>query len=119
LSNKAKMSISIKGLLIIQIFNSVYCLNNQLLSTQILTDILSGKAPLNSSNSGIDKQIQYNKVRPIDLENPSGPINIYMALSLRQIISLDEKNQILTSSFYLMILWSDPRLSWNPSLIVI
>jgi hypothetical protein len=37
---------------------------------------------------------------------------------MRQIISIDEKNQIMTSSFYLACQWQDGRLKWTPSSIL-
>ena len=41
--------------------------------------------------------------------------NLLMALNIKynQLISIDEKNQIMTSSFYLEVNWIDKRLSWN------
>jgi len=33
---------------------------------------------------------------------------------MRQIVSLDEKNQMMTSSFYLACQWKDGRLKWTP-----
>lgn len=52
----------------------------------------------------------YNsKVRPADL------VNISMSFSLKQIVSIDEKNQLMTSSSYLGLEWNDTRLTWNSS----
>ena len=36
-------------------------------------------------------------------------------LQLNQLLAIDEKNQVMTSSFYLKMLWQDPRLSWTAS----
>ena len=36
-------------------------------------------------------------------------------MSMRQIVSLDEKNQLMTSSFYLACQWLDGRLKWTPT----
>ena len=57
------------------------------------------------------------KIRPIGLNesDPLKPLIIKLMISYRQLISLDEKNQILTSSFYLLLNWADYRLTWEPS----
>ena len=52
----------------------------------------------------------YNKnVRPNYLTEMS------FELQLNQILAVDEKNQVMTSSFYLKMLWQDPRLTWTES----
>jgi hypothetical protein len=45
---------------------------------------------------------------------PSEKIRIDIKLSLKQISSLDEKNQILTTNSYFACFWSDSRLTWDP-----
>jgi hypothetical protein len=44
---------------------------------------------------------------------PSDKIEIDIKLSLKQISSLDEKNQILTTNSYFACFWTDSRLTWN------
>ena len=46
---------------------------------------------------------------------PSKTVNISFDTSLKQIVSLDEKNQIITTSIYLYASWYDRRLTWNSS----
>ena len=46
---------------------------------------------------------------------PSKKVDIWFDTSLKQIVSLDEKNQILTTSIYLYVNWYDGRLTWNLS----
>ena len=46
---------------------------------------------------------------------PSDTITIYIKLALKQIVSIDEKNQIMTSNSYVGMTWEDSRLSWNPA----
>ncbi len=41
--------------------------------------------------------------------------SIFLDLKLNQIINLNEKSQIMTSSVYLFLAWADDRLSWNSS----
>ena len=53
---------------------------------------------------------KYNK-----LVRPVANLNLSLRISMRQLISIDEKNQIMTSSFYLTCQWIDGRLKWNPS----
>jgi hypothetical protein len=88
----------------------------------LLTDILSGAAPLTYSGSYITTQVAYNsKLRPTGIIGSNTNIDEYKVLkistvlSLSKIISLDEKNQVLTTNFYLLLQWNDPRLSWDPS----
>lgn len=44
-----------------------------------------------------------------------GPVVVNSSFYLQQIVSLNEKEQILTSKVYLLLQWFDPRLQWNPS----
>ena len=89
---------------------------------KILVDILNGRSPTTISNlSLIETATDYdpllrptgdNKQHVDIIEN--GSLLVTILLSLKQIVSLDEKNQILTTNFYLMLKWGDPRLMWNP-----
>ena len=45
---------------------------------------------------------------------PSDKIQIDIKLSIKQISSLDEKNQILTTNSYFACFWFDSRLTWDP-----
>ena len=47
---------------------------------------------------------------------PSDQVDVALAMQLKQITSIDEKNQIMTSSCYVNQWWYDGRLSWNPAL---
>ncbi len=52
---------------------------------------------------------KYNKlIRPVKL------LAVDLKISLRQIVSVDEKNQIMTSNIYVSARWTDKRLRWNP-----
>ena len=44
---------------------------------------------------------------------PSYQLQMYLNIQFNQLISIDEKNQIMTSSFYLGVEWKDVRLEWN------
>lgn len=47
------------------------------------------------------------------LMRPSDSVSVEVGIQLIQIISVDEKNQILTTLSYLHMKWNDIRLSWN------
>ena len=87
----------------------------------ILKDILNGKSPLTIQNeSYIYNETQYDSsLRPTGLAGKNknidkdGTLVVTVILTLRQLVSLDEKNQILTTSFYMLLKWGDPRLMWN------
>lgn len=51
---------------------------------------------------------KYNK-----LVRPVSTLNMTVRLSMRQIISIEEKSQTMTSSFYLISQWKDGRLKWD------
>lgn len=46
---------------------------------------------------------------------PSGTVQVKFALNLNQIIKLIEKDQIFMLNVFVDHVWTDKRLSWNPS----
>lgn len=62
-------------------------------------------------NLTIQLLTSYNKYM-----RPKSKVSIALKFSLKQIPSLDEKNQILTTNGYISHQWTDPRLAWNASL---
>lgn len=46
---------------------------------------------------------------------PNGVVNIGLELILKQVVGLDEKNQIMITSSLLIAQWTDKRLAWNHS----
>lgn len=46
---------------------------------------------------------------------PSDQVAIDISVSLQQIVSLEEKQQIMTSSSFISQKWTDERLSWTPN----
>ncbi|KAG9462173.1 hypothetical protein GDO78_014780, partial [Eleutherodactylus coqui] len=50
-------------------------------------------------------------VRPV--ENPEDTVDIYIALTLSNLISLKEADETLTTNVWVEQLWYDPRLTWN------
>ena len=68
------------------------------------------------SNKNFDDDVtsaifkKYNKaIRPVE------QLVFNLRTSIRQIVSLDEKNQIMTSNIYIQGTWIDKRLRWDPS----
>uniref|UniRef100_A0A8C5S383 Neurotransmitter-gated ion-channel ligand-binding domain-containing protein n=1 Tax=Laticauda laticaudata TaxID=8630 RepID=A0A8C5S383_LATLA len=56
----------------------------------------------------------YNPLeRPV--ANDSQPLTVSFSLSLRQIMDVDEKNQVLTTNVWLRMHWTDYYLQWNTS----
>ena len=48
-------------------------------------------------------------------QKPSFSLPMSLNIQFNQLISIDEKNQIMTSSFYLGVYWIDERLTWKRS----
>ena len=46
---------------------------------------------------------------------PADSTNIYLKMTMKQIIGLNEKTQIITTSSYLFAYWIDSRLKWDPT----
>eukprot|EP00066_Takifugu_rubripes_P022148 XP_011611414.1 PREDICTED: neuronal acetylcholine receptor subunit alpha-7 [Takifugu rubripes] len=60
-----------------------------------------------------DLMVNYNRLeRPV--LNDSAPIVVELGFTLRQIIDVDEKNQVLITNAWLQLYWTDIYLSWNP-----
>ncbi|XP_078000571.1 acetylcholine receptor subunit alpha-like [Glandiceps talaboti] len=56
----------------------------------------------------------YSKlIRPA--EDPHDVVNVNMSLSLVQLLSVDDKSQVITVSIWLYQIWYDYRLKWNSS----
>ncbi len=97
--------------------------SNPITMNRIYQDIRSGIAPLTNKKSFITEKIKYNpKLRPTGIigkntnVDKNGALKIDVTLSLNQLVSIDEKSQILTTSFQLLLSWQDPRFMWNPTI---
>jgi hypothetical protein len=89
--------------------------NNSLFGSDGVPDYY--EAP--DSNKNFDDDVtfaifkQYNKaIRPVK------QLVFTLKTSIRQIVSLDEKNQIMTSNIYIQGIWIDKRLRWDPLTVV-
>lgn len=71
-----------------------------------------------AQSSALEAQDLVNELLNNYLEfvRPSTPVYIFMDISLKQITSIDEKNQLLTLNLYITQYWRDERLAWNLSL---
>ena len=49
--------------------------------------------------------------RPVS--DPSLPLNLNITLTLKQIIDLDERNQLLKTNLWLEYYWYDDKLKWK------
>lgn len=47
------------------------------------------------------------------LVRPSNRVEGTLVVSLKQIVNLDERNEILTTSSNIYCEWNDPRLTWD------
>ena len=76
----------------------------------IFVDIESANTQKSLDQYNITQRFNgYNKnIRPDDY------VDIGLTFSLKQIVSIDEKNQIMTSNSYLGLSWLDQRLKWTP-----
>jgi nicotinic acetylcholine receptor, invertebrate len=71
-------------------------------------------------HSTLEGQIRNNLTREL-LSNyninvmPDLPVDISVSLGFYQLISLNERNQIMTINGYLEQIWTDYRFTWNPN----
>ena len=72
--------------------------------SQLSATQLSEQSLLTTLLTGFNKQIR-----------PSATVKINATVAVKQIISLDEKNQVLSTSNYISQEWNDPRLTWTPA----
>ena len=61
-------------------------------------------------NHLLDRYQPYS--RPV--ADPSLPLSLNITLTLKQIIDLDERNQLLKTNLWLEYYWFDHKLQWNP-----
>ena len=50
--------------------------------------------------------------RPVN--NSSMPVTLTIIVTLKQIVDLDERNQILKTNIWLEYYWNDTNLTWDP-----
>jgi nicotinic acetylcholine receptor len=78
----------------------------------------SSSNPQNSINLVEDNDILSDRLKASGYNNqvrPSLKVSVNFKLSLRQILSVDVQNQIITSNIYISAFWMDTRLIWNAS----
>ena len=70
----------------------------------------------NNNNNNNDEQVLANSLfKNYDKTiRPEKNVNIGTNFALKQIVTLDEKNQVITTSSVLLLNWLDSRLIWNP-----
>ncbi|XP_035699253.1 neuronal acetylcholine receptor subunit alpha-4-like isoform X1 [Branchiostoma floridae] len=60
-----------------------------------------------------DLFVKYNKV-PRPVKNVTDKVTIKFGIAISQLIDVDEKNQVLTTSVWLRQEWFDYKLNWQP-----
>ena len=45
--------------------------------------------------------------------SPSDLVVVYLEMSFKQFVGIDDKNQIYTTTLYLIVAWTNQRLTWN------
>lgn len=94
------MLLTIKLIAILKVLNCLIYLSNcqltpnQTVEQTLVTTLLNGYEA---------------KIRPSEL------VEVSIAVQLKQIVGIDEKNQVMTSSCYIEQWWEDSRLAWNQS----
>lgn len=46
---------------------------------------------------------------------PDYTVNVSLDLYFRQVVNIDEKNQVAVTSVYITVIWTDQRLNWSYS----
>jgi cation transporter family protein len=81
--------------------------------------LLSSESDANSKNSAegrvIDIITQDYEPRARPVKDPKRPVYVNMTISLNQIISLDEIDQVFNSKIWFRMVWIDEYLQWNTS----
>ncbi|CAF0777634.1 unnamed protein product [Brachionus calyciflorus] len=68
------------------------------------------------SQASIEQKISEEILREYDRTiTPIGKSEINLTFFLRQLVTIDEKNQLITTNSYVTQQWYDPRLTWNTS----
>ena len=84
-----------------------------MLNTVILiVSIMLSTSAQNISVESVLKESLFNSVYD-KTSRPANTVEIDLAIFFKQIVSLDDKNQIVTSSSVLIASWYDTRLEWN------
>lgn len=81
----------------------------------LITSIVLSTSAYSAQNIAIEKLL-IKSILNTDYDRTTRPANtveIYLQFMFRQIVSLDDKNQIITTSSTLIVSWFDTRLSWN------
>ena len=66
----------------------------------------------------IEKLLQNYNTYSRPVANPSSQLNLQLKLTLKKIIDLDVRNQILKTKLWLEYYWKDENLIWEPVSLV-
>lgn len=85
---------------------------NKTINTSNITDrTIDPNSIINIYDDDIINNIMKRYSRDI---RPGVNVNVSVTLSLRQLVAIDQVNQIMSTSIYLISNWIDKRLEWNP-----
>ena len=76
------------------------------------SDYLNMAVQTNIDEYNIFMNITENYNRNI---RPTSQVDFAAFFTLKQIVSIDEKNQIMMSNSYVALIWTDKRLLWDPA----
>ncbi|XP_048736461.1 neuronal acetylcholine receptor subunit alpha-7-like [Ostrea edulis] len=80
------------------LFQDVFTTNNTAFSTRLVKTLLENYDP---------------RIHPV--RNAGENVSIAVNIGLRQLMELDEKNQVIKLNIWMRLWWNDPFLSWNKS----
>ena len=82
----------------------------------LIIGMLQGQCTLCSDDETrlINKLLSGYQAYSRPVPNPSSPLLLNLTMTLKQIIDLDERNQLLTTNLWLEYYWFDSKLAWDP-----
>lgn len=75
----------------------------------------SSVRPKKPENNLLQTILQDYDKRSRPVENFHLPLEVDFSISLRQIIQVDEKNQLITTNLWRTLFWTDEFLQWDPN----
>ena len=94
----------------------MFC-KNVFASAKIIAFLIHFSSSQLFANQSIEQALVVNLLNGYNRAiRPDPLVDVYMGVQVKQIVGLDEKNQILTSSLFVEQWWEDSRLSWNSTL---
>lgn len=85
-------------------------MNKFMILLLFLTKIATNALPLEKSEEKLINSLfnDYNKNRRGDT-----PVYVYLRIKIRQIVDIDQRNEVITTNLHISQAWFDERLKWN------